>query len=227
MQSFSTNRSNLIESRYIGFMETAPTDQHPLRGRPREFDEDAALDALTGLFWQKGYEATSINDIVRASGVNKSSLYNAYGSKQDLFCFVLSRYVDQRMQALAHLAENGTGEGVEPLHGFLDAMREFGRAGCLAVNTTTEIGTRDATVARLAQEYRDKTRQSIFRIISSVSQNCGLPVELVGPRADVLMAFLIGFSVAVRAGAQDGEVNRLIDAAHVVADSWLVGVEPR
>jgi TetR/AcrR family transcriptional repressor of nem operon len=198
---------------------TAPTQP---RGRPREFDEQAALDALTGLFWQKGYEATSIADIVRVSGVNKSSLYNAYGSKQDLFRFVLSRYVERRMAALADLADNSTGAATAPLHSFLDAIREFGRAGCLAVNTSTELGTSDPAVVTLAQDYRDRTRASVRQIVAVVSDKSGLAPDLIESRTDMLLAFLLGFSVAVRGGAKDDEVERFIQAAHDTVDSWQI-----
>ena len=55
------------------------------RGRPRLFDEEAVLDELTGLFWEKGYAQTSMADLVHASGVHKSSLYSTFGSKEELF----------------------------------------------------------------------------------------------------------------------------------------------
>ena len=190
------------------------------RGRPREFDEEAALDALTGLFWQKGYEATSVGDIVEASGVNKSSLYNAYGSKRDLFRLILGRYVDKRMDALAELAEFGRGRGIDSLHSFLDAIRDFGRVGCLAVNTSTELGTADPTVTKLAEEYRDRTRLVVHSVISAATKTGGLSAELVEARTDMLLSFLLGFSVAVRGGAGDAEVDRLINAARTTVDSW-------
>ncbi len=201
-------------------MSITENTQTQSRGRPREFDEQAALDALTGLFWQKGYEATSMTDIVRVSGVNKSSLYNAYGSKQGLFRFVLNRYVERRMAALAELAETSSGPGMAPLHSFLDAMREFGRAGCLAVNTSTELGTSDPAVVSLAQDYRDRTRGSLRKIVAVVSKNSGLAPNLVETRTDMLLAFLLGFSVTVRGGAGNDEVDRFIQAAHDTVNSW-------
>lgn len=203
-------------------MSNVKSIQTSTRGRPREFDADAALDALTGLFWQKGYEATSVTDIVQASGINKSSLYNAYGSKQDLFRIVLSRYVELRMDALAEMADMSSRGGLESLHSFLDAIREFGRAGCLAVNTSTELGTSDAAVAKLAQDYRDRTRSSLHKIVVAVTLKSGLASERIESRTDMLLTFLLGFSVAVRGGANDDEVNRLIEAAHDTVDSWSV-----
>ena len=84
-------------------MVTPMSTATPTRGRPRTFDEEAVLDALTALFWRQGYEATSMADIVEASGLNKSSLYNTFGSKQELFATILDRYVD--MLSLIHISE--------------------------------------------------------------------------------------------------------------------------
>jgi TetR/AcrR family transcriptional repressor of nem operon len=61
-------------------------------GRPRQFDVDAALDRATELFWQRGYEGTSVQDLVDALGVNRASLYATFGDKARLFESVLERY---------------------------------------------------------------------------------------------------------------------------------------
>jgi AcrR family transcriptional regulator len=63
-------------------------------GRPREFDVDAALDRATELFWQRGYEGTSVQDLVDTLGINRASLYATFGDKAQLFDSVLERYQD-------------------------------------------------------------------------------------------------------------------------------------
>ena len=64
----------------------------PRRGRPRQFDMDQALDAALNIFWQKGYEGTTLPDLTRAMRINRPSLYAAFGNKQSLFKKVLQRY---------------------------------------------------------------------------------------------------------------------------------------
>ena len=64
--------------------------------RQREFDADAALDRAMDLFWSKGYEATSLDDLCEVTGLSRSSLYAAFGSKRNLLLRSVERYVEQR-----------------------------------------------------------------------------------------------------------------------------------
>ena len=70
-------------------------------GRPRSFDVDVALDQALQVFWQKGYEGASLTDLTEAMGINRPSLYCAFGSKEELFRKALDRYwrVRPRMYA--------------------------------------------------------------------------------------------------------------------------------
>ena len=194
------------------------------RGRPRQFDEEAVLDALTTLFWRQGYEATSMADIVEASGLNKSSLYNTFGSKQQLFTRVLDRYIDFRMSMLAALIDDA-GDGIAGLHAFLDMVRretgtEMGEHGCFAVNTSAELGRTDDDVAEAGHTYRDRMRAALMAIVERASTHGDLDPASTEARADMLLTFMLGLSVAVRGGATTAEIDRLIGAAHTMVDSW-------
>src|SRR4051794_27244234 len=65
------------------------------RGRPRAFDADAALVAALAVFWRNGYEGTSLTDLTAAMGINRPSLYAAFGNKEALFRRVMDRYAEQ------------------------------------------------------------------------------------------------------------------------------------
>lgn len=67
--------------------------------RPREFDEETALDAAMACFWQRGYAATSVRDLADKMGISAPSLYNTYGDKHALFARALERYLDQWTRA--------------------------------------------------------------------------------------------------------------------------------
>jgi AcrR family transcriptional regulator len=66
----------------------------PKRGRPREFDDEAALDRAMRVFWEKGYQAASLTDLTRVMRINRPSLYAAFGNKEALFRRVLGRYLE-------------------------------------------------------------------------------------------------------------------------------------
>lgn len=110
--------------------------------RPRSFDPDAVLGAALELFWTKGYRATSFDDITRATGINKPSLYAAFGDKPALFARVLARYHGMLlMHATALLGAEGSARGaIETwLVSFLPSCSgAAGGRGCLSVNASLE-----------------------------------------------------------------------------------------
>ena len=71
-------------------------------GRPREFDEDGVLERALHVFWRLGYEATSVTDLMEATGLAKGSLYKAFGDKRSLFLKALDRYLERGRDALRH-----------------------------------------------------------------------------------------------------------------------------
>lgn len=125
-------------------------------GRPREFDIDAATSRALQVFWAKGYEGTSVPDLVEATGVQRGSLYAAYGSKHALYLAALDRYQVEAsgpMVDLVHAVHDGgrpVREAVRELFGVLvdEAVEDPDRKGCLMVNAVTERASCDRDVAR-------------------------------------------------------------------------------
>ena len=133
-------------------------------GRPREFDIDDALDRATQLFWSRGYEATSVQDLVDALGVNRASLYATFGDKAQLFEAVLERYGEQVNGALGK-ALAPPAAGVEAARAWFKALIEMAtqprRArGCLFLNTVTGCTTAPAPLLdRVTAAVRSTTDQ--------------------------------------------------------------------
>lgn len=122
--------------------------------RPRTFDREEVLDRALDTFWYQGYEATSMQDLVDAMDISRASLYNAFGSKHDLFLEVLQHYEKQRLsQTLGTLHE------VDSVKAAIRAIFEqtadeaacADRRGCLLTNTATELCARDAECAEQVQ----------------------------------------------------------------------------
>ncbi|MEQ6694486.1 helix-turn-helix domain-containing protein, partial [Pseudomonas aeruginosa] len=104
------------------------------------------------LFWSKGYEATSLQDLLNATGLSKSSLYESFGNKQSLFEAAFTRYFEGRAKQMSERLE----QAVSPLAFLRDCLRsvleETERAtprGCMLVNVANEFSTSDPAIQRL------------------------------------------------------------------------------
>jgi len=124
--------------------------------RPREFSPDAALECAMELFWSKGYEATSLDDLCEATGLSRSSLYATFGSKRDLLLQTVDRYSKLRTPNLAAMLERP----VPVREAFGALLNEFidqivagpGRRGCFLGNCAAELPRHDrAAMARVRQ----------------------------------------------------------------------------
>ena len=194
------------------------------RGRPRGFDEEEVLDALTQLFVERGYEATSISDIAEVTGLNKSSLYNTFGSKHELFERILDRYVSARLAGL-DLAVESSGSGLDGLHAFLDLVQRerdtpMGTYGCLAISSGVELGATSPVVAAVASTFRSRIEEQVRAILAAAADAGEIDPAHVEHYATMVMVLMLGVSVAFRSGADDAEVDRIFAAAHATIDSW-------
>jgi len=129
------------------------------RGRPRAYDPDTALARAADTFWQNGYDGTSLDDLAAATGMNRPSLYAAFGDKRDLYLKTLTRYRDgARATTLSLLADD------PPLRVFLerfyraalDLYFASGARGCYSIGTAATQARVDPKVrAFLADSIRD------------------------------------------------------------------------
>ena len=126
-------------------------------GRPREFDVDEAVDRAMQLFWSRGFEATSTEDLVQGVGIARGSLYKAFGSKEALYALALQRYCSRHAADLVQVLDEAT-EVRPALRAVLLALVEADLAdperGCLLVNAATERSGHPATVAQVSRTMR-------------------------------------------------------------------------
>src|ERR1051325_3475900 len=104
------------------------------RGRPRQFDTEKALDRALTVFWQKGYEGASLLDLTRAMGINRPSLYAAFGNKEALFRKALDRYAEGQAAYIRAALEAPTARAVAErlLHGTVELLTDpRNPRGCL------------------------------------------------------------------------------------------------
>jgi len=133
-------------------------------GRPREFDADEALDKALGVFRQKGFEGTSLEDLTRATGINRPSLYAAFGNKEDLFRKALDRYVEQGLIRLQEYLSAPTAyRAIESV--LMSIVEKSGCSdarGCLLVQGALACGD-EAQPIRLELAARRQQIEVIFR----------------------------------------------------------------
>jgi len=120
-------------------------------GRPREFERDTVLRQACDVFWARGYAATSVDDLTRAMGIGRGSLYHEFGDKHALFVEALDGYCAERLSQLTQVLETAPSvrAGISGLLRGIVAMlwsAPLGR-GCLLVNSTTELAAADPDVA--------------------------------------------------------------------------------
>src|ERR1700716_4119025 len=134
---------------------TTMTHQTPMqlpRGRPRSFDTEAAVERAMGVFLSRGYHATALPDLLRATKLSRGSLYAAFGDKHSLFLRALDRYVANaltRMKIELHPRREPVDGLRAYLAGYVDRTSGAnGRRGCLLVATAMELAGHDAEVDR-------------------------------------------------------------------------------
>lgn len=170
-------------------------------GRPLTFNRDVALDTAMRVFWRKGYQATSLHDLLEATGLSKSSFYQSFGSKDALFRRSLDHYrrgMVRQMRAQLAAAPSG--------RRFIEnVFAEFAhptRDGCFVMNTATEDVCRDPEVARCVREGVDAF-ETVFREALARARDEG---DLPGDRdltalARYLVSSRSGLKTLARAGA--------------------------
>ncbi|MFP3501638.1 TetR/AcrR family transcriptional regulator [Burkholderia sp. SIMBA_062] len=123
--------------------------------RPREFDERDALLQAMRVFWSQGYEATSLADLLKATGLSKSSLYDTFGSKRELFLAAFEVYRLERMRMLdGYLTSEST--AFASIQAFFEMVVEHARRderpfGCMSCNEAVEFGPHDEEVQQLVE----------------------------------------------------------------------------
>lgn len=189
------------------------------RGRPRTFDRDAALAAATRLFWERGYEATSLNELTEAMGIRPGSLYAAFGDKKALFKEVVHAYTRSPVGAFVGVALR---EEATAHHAFARILREAATiypdpahpAGCLTISAATNVTVQDTEVAAFLRDLRN-ANLAVFQDRLRAAQRDGELPPSADPRAlaGYFAAVIQGMSQRARDGADAAELTQIADLA--------------
>ena len=186
--------------------------------RPAAFQEDTVLDTVVQLFWKKGFEATSMQDLVDETGLNRSSLYNSFGSKEELFLRAMDHYIEHYSSERLAALDKGVGLRGQ-IQAYFDDLIHFsmGRGkglGCLLTNSAVELAPHDAVVqAKLKQSF-ENVRLRFLRLLKEGQQQKELSVK---KDAEALASFFLstiqGIRVLARSGASEAQLKDIAAVA--------------
>lgn len=171
--------------------------------RPKAFDPDEVLHKAMHAFWERGYEATSIQDLVACMGINRFSLYSTFGDKHQLFLAALERYRDQVVARLvADLERSDAGLGA--LRQFFTRLVEAfasaqGWRGCLMTNTAVELAPHDPQAALQVQAHVVRLEEAFARVLLQAQQTHALAAtHACGDLARFLTGAALGLGVLAK-----------------------------
>ena len=197
-----------------------------MAGRPREFDRDQALERAMLAFWRRGYEGTSMADLVQALGIASARIYAAFGSKQDLFREAVQRYeagdggfADRAMaqeprvrDALARVLRDAVATYTDDAHPL----------GCMVVTAATNCAEENEAVAAWLAEHRRQRTQSLIdrrqRALDEGELRAGTDVQALG---DFYATQLHGISVQARDGVPRQRLLAAVQTALLLLDTAL------
>ncbi|WP_313237939.1 TetR/AcrR family transcriptional regulator [Delftia acidovorans] len=197
-----------------------------MAGRPREFDRDQALERAMLAFWRRGYEGTSMADLVQALGIASARIYAAFGSKQDLFREAVQRYeagdggfADRAMaqeprvrDALARVLRDAVATYTDDAHPL----------GCMVVTAATNCAEENEAVAAWLAEHRRQRTQSLIdrlqRALDEGELRAGTDVQALG---DFYATQLHGISVQARDGVPRERLLAAVQTALLLLETAL------
>jgi AcrR family transcriptional regulator len=186
-------------------------------GRPREFDETAALDAAVRVFWEKGFEGASMDDLTRAMGINRSSLYSSFGDKEALFLKALARYKEGPMAFFGSALAQPTVRGVVQalLRGTVQFLADSTHPkGCLSLQGGLTCGTGAEGIQQSMVDWRNGGLAQLQKRMQRASTEGDLPKQ-VNPKDLARYVFIVMNGLGVQAvnGATASEMTRAVHLA--------------
>jgi AcrR family transcriptional regulator len=187
------------------------------RGRPREFDAEAVLDRALEVFWRKGYEGASISELTEAMGINRPSLYAAFGNKEALFRKALDRYAKGPAAYTRKALEEPTARAVAEcmLHGAAEALTDPRMPhGCLGVQGALSCGDAAASIREELCSRRSAWEEALQKRLERARREGDLPDDAnCAELAQYIATVAQGMAVQAAGGATRKQLRRMADMA--------------
>lgn len=179
--------------------------------RTKEFNEDQALDKAIEIFWHKGYNGTSAQDLVTHLGLSRSSLYDTFGDKQKLFAQSLQRYQKQSQDQVIKLLEESDNVKETLVAIFkqavIESLQDRITKGCFMVNSSVELAMHDDEIAKIVKD-NSKVMDEVFTKAVKKGQAAGHISKTIDAR--VLARFIFNNYSGIRVLARSGERDKQV-----------------
>lgn len=186
-------------------------------GRPRAFCVDTALNHALEVFWRKGYEGASLTDLTEAMGINRPSLYAAFGNKEELFRKALDRYTSEKVAYLREAVEAATAYGMAErmLFGAAAMLTDpCHPVGCLTVKGAMTCGDEAPSVKREIDKIRANFETSMYERLDRARRDGDLPADADPAHLCRFLSTMVqGMSVQAAAGASRDDLCKVAEMA--------------
>ncbi|NIK68059.1 MULTISPECIES: TetR/AcrR family transcriptional regulator [unclassified Paenibacillus] len=190
--------------------------------RNKEFDENEVLLKAMHLFWEKGYEKTSLQDLVTHMGIHRRSMYATFGDKHSLFVKTLELYEKQKIATIQAEVARGRSakQTIRFLFDYLIEVNDGRPLGCLFVNSVTELALRDPEVREITNEGFYNSEKVLVELIQKGQESGEIPIDKDAKiLAASLQTTLIGLRVLVRTYADKKKLHQIADASISMLDA--------
>ncbi|WP_010181467.1 TetR/AcrR family transcriptional regulator [Aquimarina agarilytica] len=148
--------------------------------RPEDFHREQVLTKIQNVFWIKGYNGTSMQDLVDASGLNRSSIYNSFGNKMELYKLVLKNYQHENKTVLDQICSNKN--GLASIQSLFDVTIDYmindkERKGCMFINCNTEMGNQNILLQEITKNNQETLVQFFKDLIEKGKKDGSIQIN--------------------------------------------------
>lgn len=199
-------------------MEALSASTFLIMPRVKLFDEKEVLTKAMNLFWKQGYAATSVKDLVDQLGINRASLYDTFGDKDQLFKKAFELYRTTNLEHLNQFFQNHSNvkDGFSLLfeNAILEAVHDVERKGCFVVNTTTELVPNDDSILSILEKNKRDFENLFYQYLKSGKESGQLTTSQdLKKLASLLYVLYNGIRVVAKVRPNKKELKESVDVA--------------